>query len=94
MPQYIYPRKAMPVADLQPGDIVTPDHGKRVDAFDACVVQEVSDTFVTWFRPYGTHADYVYGEPPRVVPYIGIETYQIERTARALRYYVWSRLER
>lgn len=63
-------------SELQLADVVvqTPNGGTP---WGATIVTQVTDEEVSLFRPYGHTADFSY--TGGVIPYVGIETYKVER---------------
>lgn len=53
----IYPHKEFAVRDLRVGDVVKQFEGP----FGTAIVRKVTADSVTFFRPYGTTAGFVYG---------------------------------
>lgn len=67
--------KIMP-SDLVLGDVIT-NGGFNLGPFHAALVTRIADGEVHLSRPYMTASDATHSEPPRVIPYIGVEHYSI-----------------
>ena len=93
-------RKVLP-RDLVPGDVVSPAWSEaRVSGFDCTLVERVTDVTdgrtdvtesVTLFRPYATTPDFVYGRDPSVIPFIGVERYEVRRSSTEHVFTRWHR---
>jgi hypothetical protein len=85
--------KTIKAAELQLGDVVTPTY-RQISPWDACIVEKVTPTQVTLFRPYGTCSDFSCsgGEPDShsVICYTGIEEYTVFRDS-STEFYLWER---
>jgi hypothetical protein len=75
-PKYEYPQKLIPVSELRLADVVR----LACDAnspWATAIVQKIDADSVTFFRPYGTTADFEY--TGGVITYIGTETFTMWR---------------
>ena len=62
------------------GDVVdTSDPMAPKQPWCTAIVKKVDDEFVTFYRPYGHHADFTYGSEGQVICYTGLEEYKVER---------------
>lgn len=78
--------------DLQLGDTVRQTGDSFGGPFTTCVITQVTDDAVTLFRPYATTADFSY-VGNRVIPYIGIEEYSVEKSNKNIRWHLFNRKE-
>lgn len=81
-----YPRTRFPVNELQTGDTVRFD---GIDGFQTAIVKQVTDKEVTFFRPYGTTADFEY--TGGVICYVGVEEFSVARVHPGLSFMVLQR---
>ncbi len=63
--------------ELQLGDVVA--QNPVTQPWGSTLVVRVTDDAVHLFRPYGVTADFSY--TGGVIPYIGVETYEVERSS-------------
>ena len=81
--------KTIKMSEIQLADKVTSEISAGT-GFEGCVVIKITDKTVTLFRPYATTADFSY--TGGVIPYIGIEQYEVERNSD-IKWTLWSRKE-
>lgn len=78
--------RTIKIRNMQPGDIVSPP--ESTNSFDSCIVVAANgDGTVTLFRPYATCHGFTYGDPERVIPLIGSETYTVRVSSEHWRYW-------
>ena len=66
-----YPNKNIPGNELRTGDVVSLFDGP----WSTAIVKEVTEDKVTFFRPYGTSTDAVFGKHGSTICYIGLEEF-------------------
>jgi hypothetical protein len=87
-----YPNKPMKANELQLGDVVTAFYNENPGPWSTAIVKKVTDDSITFYRPYGTKADFSY--TGGVICYMGLEEYTVPRNdSRDIQYYVWQRDE-
>lgn len=72
------------ISELCVGDVIKLSH----DPFGTAIVKNVTETEVTFFRPYGTTADFTH--TGGVICYVGIEEFSLPRS-RSDKFHVYSR---
>jgi hypothetical protein len=81
-----YLNKELPLSELKLADCVEVFDGP----YGTAIVKHIADGQITFFRPYGTHADFSCGDG--VICYTGIETFTRSATERE-KMRVWRREE-
>jgi hypothetical protein len=80
----LYPNKHMKANELEIGDVVSLYDGP----FGTAIVSNKDEDNVTFFRPYGTCADFIYAQG--AICYTGTETFTRPITDQG-NFYVWQR---
>jgi len=70
----------VPVRDLKPGDVVRSSYIRGNPFMDAIITCVHPNGDADAFRPYCAVPDMVYGDPNRIIPYIGVEQWTLSGT--------------
>jgi hypothetical protein len=82
-----YPNKEMTAKDLQTGDVIR----LHPEPWGTAIVKKKTDTHITFYRPYGTKAEFSYSGG--VICYVGIEEFTVPLHYDSFLYHVYQREE-
>jgi len=86
-----YLMRSLPVSELETGDVCRMDCTGEDREFDTCIVKQIDDSHVHFFRPYGHRERWSYSGG--TICTIGIEEYRVERDSTSFKYFVYRRVD-